>query len=435
MPRIRALIDGRTNVLATNVAARVAALVSLSLATLVIARTNGPTGVGVYALLRVVPGLVGVVSSAGLPGAVTYFLAGPERGNRRLPPTIVAMAVVAGIAGTLLWTVGAPVIGERLFPELSPGLVLLAGVTVLTQLSVATAKSCSQGTNDLRGANRVIVNEELMFLPAYCGLWALGLHGYAASVAGLLLADVATSLLGWVRLTKRGFFRNAALPSIELSRRIGSYGSRAQVGGLVSLLNLRLDFILLNVLTGPAVLGVYAVASKFAELLKIPALALTYVLYPKFARDDRATAAAHARWLFPRAGALTAGTIVPLWLAATYLIPALYGSDFRGAITPAHIILCGLALEGVAAVITAFLLGTARPGLNSLGMAAGLVVTLVFDVTLIPRFGAVGAASASALAYATSTLALMWFFWRTNQPVHASAWKEAKPLRPFTSRD
>lgn len=435
MPRIGAFVGGRTNVLATNVAARVAALISLSLATLVVARTNGPAGVGIYALLRVVPGLVGVVISAGLPGAVTYFLAGPERGNRRLPPTIVAMAIVGGIAGTLLWTAGASVVGERLFPELSLGLVLLAGLTVLTQLSVATAKSCSQGADDLPGANRVIVNEELMFLPAYGGLWALGVGGYTASVSSLLLADLATSLLAWTRLTKRGFFRNAAPPSIELSRRIGSYGIRAQVGGIVSLLNLRLDFILLNVLTGPAVLGVYAVASKFAELLKIPALALTYVLYPKYARDDQRTAAANARWLFPRAGALTAGAIIPLWPAATYLIPALYGSDFRGAIAPAHIILLGLVLEGVAAVIAAFLYGIARPGLNSLGMAAGLAVTLLLDVALIPRFGAIGAATASAVAYATSTLALMWFFWRANQPARVSAWKETTTSRPFTSRD
>jgi O-antigen/teichoic acid export membrane protein len=341
------------------------------------------------------------------------------------------MALAGGIAGTLLWSAGALIVGGRLFPELPPGLVLLAGVTVLTQLSVATAKSCSQGTDDLPGANRVIVNEEFMFLPAYCGLWALGAGTFMSTIAGLLLADVATSLLAWARLARRGFFGGAARPSVELSRRIASYGIRAQLGGIVSLLNLRLDFILLNLLAGPAVLGVYAIASKFAELLKIPPLALTYVLYPKYARDDRATVTANARRLIPRAGALTAGSIIPLWLVATYLIPALYGSDFRAAIAPAHIILFGLALEGSAAVITAFLYGVGRPGLNSLGMVAGLAVTLLLDVALIPRFGAMGAATASAVAYATSTLALMWFFGRLNQPPRPSEWNAAKGSGPL----
>jgi O-antigen/teichoic acid export membrane protein len=387
------------------------ALVSLSLATLVVARTNGPAGVGVYALIRVLPGLLGVVISAGLPGAVTYFLAGSDRTDRRLPLTVVAIALIGGTAGAALWMAGAPLFGGWIFPNLSLGLVLLAGVTVLTQLTVATAKSSSQGTDDLPGANRVIVNEEFMFLPAYAALWFIGLHGYAASISGLLIADVATSVLAWRRLAGRGFFRHAAPPSTELGRRIAAYGLRAQVGGIVTLLNLRLDFILLNALAGPAVLGVYAIASKFAELLKIPPLALTYVLYPKYARDDDATARTKARRLLPKAGLLTAASIVPLWFAATYLIPALYGSDFRGAIAPAHIILFGLALEGVAAVITAFLYGIGRPGLNSWGMAAGLGATVLLDLLLIPSFGATGAAVASAVAYLTSTLALVYFFW------------------------
>lgn len=397
-------------------------MVSLSLATLVVARTNGPAGVGIYALIRVLPGLLGVVISAGLPGAVTYFVAGPDRGNRRLPLTVVAMALIGGAVGTALWMAGAPLFAGWIFPRLSLGLVLLAGFTVLTQLIVATAKSCSQGTDDLPGANRVIVNEEFMFLPAYGALWFIGVHGYAASISGLLLADVATLVFAWSRLARRGFFRHAAPPSTELGRRIAAYGLRAQLGGIVTLLNLRLDFILLNALAGPAVLGVYAIASKFAELLKIPPLALTYVLYPKYARDDAATARTKARRLLPKAGLLTAGSIVPLWFGATYLIPALYGSEFRGAIAPAHIILFGLALEGVAAVITAFLYGIGRPGLNSWGMAAGLGATVLLDLLLIPRFGATGAAIASAVAYATSALALVCFFWWVARD-GTSAWR------------
>jgi len=403
-------------------------LLSLSLATLLVARTTGPTGVGIYALLRVLPGLVGVVISAGLPGAVTYFIAGPDRENRRLPLTIVAISLVGGLVGMGLWTAAAPVLRSTLFPELSLLLVLLAGVTVLTQLVVATAKSCSQGTDDLRGANLVILNEEFMFLPAYGGLWAFGLRGYAASIAGLLIADLATALLGWWRLARRRFFEGADRPSFELTRRISLYGLRAQVGGVVTLLNLRLDFLLINVMTGPAVLGVYAIGSKFAELLKIPSLALTYVLYPTYSRDDQQTAALKARQLIPRAGGLAAAAIVPLWLAATYVIPALYGADFRGAIRPAHIILLGLALEGVAAVITAFLYGIGRPGLNSWGASAGLAVTLALDLLLIPRFGATGAATASAIAYATSALALVWCFWWVNKPERKTGLATRKSL-------
>jgi O-antigen/teichoic acid export membrane protein len=408
MARLRTSSYG---VLLGNVTARVAALVSLLVATLLVARDGGPAVVGVYALLHVLPGLVGMIVSSGLTVAVPYFLAGPYREDRRVPLTLVAMAVTGGAAGATVWIAGAPLIRDLLFPDLSLQLVALAGVAVLTRLVVITAKACSQGSDDLPGANRVIFTEEFMFLPAYGLLSATGAHGFTAVVVSLLIADVTTASLAWGRLVRRGFFVGARRPSRRLARLVAVYGIRAQVGGLISQLNLRLDFILLTALTGPAVLGVYAIASKFAELLKILGMALTYVLYPKYAREGSTIATKGARSLIPRAGLLTAGGAVSLWLAAGFVIPTFYGSEFDAAITPARIILLGLVLEGVAAVITAYLYGVGRPGLNSWAMAAGLVMTVGLDLALIPAYEAVGAAIASAVAYTTTSVALLSFFW------------------------
>ena len=435
--RLRRFTSGRSGVLAANVGARVGALAALAAGTFVVARAGGPEAVGAYALLRVLPGLVGVVIAAGLPGAIAYFFAGPARTDRRLPLTVTAMALAGGVAGTALWAAGSFAVGRQLFPDVPLGLVIWAGSTVLTQLIVATAKSCSQGSDDLPGSNRIIFNEEFMFLPAYGALWAAGVHGYVALIAGLLIADVATFVLAWFRLIRRGFFRGAARPSVDLGRQIAAYGLRAQVGGVVSLLNLRFDFIVLNLLAGPAVLGVYAIASKFAELLKIPALALTYVLYPQFARDGSAKAAASARRLLRKAALLTAGGAIPLFLGAGFVIPAIYGSDFKPAVGPAQIIILGLAIEGAAGVMTAYLYGVGRPGLNSLAMGAGLAVTFALDFALIPRWGASGAAVASAAAYVTSTLALGWYFWRMGRAAEdpPSSGADGIPAAPGPRRD
>jgi O-antigen/teichoic acid export membrane protein len=420
---VRALKE-RYGVLIGNIAARLASLGSLFIATLLVARGGGPAVVGAYALLRVLPSLLGMVVSAGLPGAIAYFLAGTHKEDRRLPLTLVAMAVGGGIAGAALWASGARFFGPVLFPELSTGLVVLAAGAVITRLLVVTAKSCSQGSDDLWGANRVILMEELMFLPAYGALWLVGLRGYAIVVAGLLIADVATSTVAWTRLVRRGFFRGAARPSRDLARRVAGYGLRAQLGGVITQLNLRLDFVILSLLAGPAVLGIYAIASKFAELVKILSMALAYVLYPRFTKDGAVRAVARARRVMPKAGLLSAGAVVPLWLAAGFVIPAFYGSAFESAVLPARIILLGLVLEGVGGVITGFLYGVGRPGLNSWAMGVGLLGTVVLDLLLIPPFEEVGAATASAVAYLGSTLALIWFFWRFSRSPSPPAWEE-----------
>jgi len=415
MSFVRRLRSGSYGTILGNVAARFGALVSLSVATFLVARSGGPAAVGVYVLLRVLPSLVGVTASCGLPGATAYFLAGPDRGNRRLPLTLVAMALAGGVAGGALWAAASPLLSDYLFGDLSTTLVLVASFLVLTRVLVATAKSCSQGSDDLRGANRVIVTEELMFLPVYGVLWAAGARGFGMLVAALLISDILTASLAWGRLGRRGFFRGAERPSRALARRIAGYGTRAQIGGFVTLLNLRLDFILISVLTGPTVLGIYAIASKYAELVKVFTQSVTYVLYPRFAAEPAAKAIQGARAMLPTAGLMTAGVVAPLWFAAPFVIPLIYGHAFQSAITPAEIILLGLVLDGVAAVITALLYGLGRPGLNSIAMGIGLAATIVLDVVLIPPYGAVGAATASAIAYLTTTAGLIWFFRRIRR--------------------
>ena len=410
----------RYRVLFGNVGARLAALATAAVTTFIVARVGGAAMVGTLALLRVLPGLVGVVISSGLPGAVTYFRAGAHREDPHLPPTVLAMAFAGGAVGAMGWIASTPALDRTLFSNLSSGIVALAGLIVLTKIFVATSKACLQGNDDLPGANRIIFAEEFMFLPAYGLSLAVGLRGYAALVVSLMLADVATSSVGWGRLHRRGFFESIGRPSFKLARQIASYGMRGQVGGVMTLLNLRLDFVLLGLLTSPAILGAYAVASKFAELVKVPGMAFTYVLYPRFARE-RDESAAIARRMLPKAGLVTAGVVAPLW-ALTFLLPVIYGSEFKSAVVPAQIILVGLILEGVAGVVSGFLYGNGRPGLNSWAMLAGLTVTVVLDLVLIPPFAATGAAIASAAAYVTTQLTLIYFFQWVRRATPPAGW-------------
>jgi lipopolysaccharide/colanic/teichoic acid biosynthesis glycosyltransferase len=173
------------------------------------------------------------------------------------------------------------------------------------------------------------------------------------------------------------------------------------------LMNLRFDFVLLGALAGPAVLGVYAVASKFAELMRLVPTAVNYVLYPRFARIGPAEATAEARRLLPRSTALTVAMTPLLALATVIALPILYGQAYRGAILPAEVIIIGLSVEGAAAVASAYLVGIGRPGLNSVGMGFGTIITVALDVILIPRLGAMGGAITSAVTYVTATMFLV----------------------------
>ena len=412
---IRTVTEGRSPI-TTNLGARIAALGALSLASLLVARTGGAALVGVFVLLRLLPWLTGVLLNLGLYGAAPYFLAGPRRAEPRYRVSIFAIALSSGAVGGLLWAAVAPLVAGSLFAGMSPSLIALAGVTVFTQCMETTAKASSQGFDDLHGSNRIIALEEATFLPFYLLFLALGIEKHLAIVAALPLGDVCTGLSGWIRLVRRGFFRGVGHPTARLARDVMAYGFRAQVGSVVLLLNARLDFALVGALVGPAALGIYAVASRFAELLRLPYLAVSYVLYPSYAKDGREAAVPRAKAMMRRVGWVPAAAAVPLGIAATFLLPALYGPTFHRAVAPTYVLLAGLCGTGLAGVITAFLMGSGRPGLNSLANAAGLVLTVTLDLLLIPRLGVIGAAIASMCAYLTTTIVLLALFRALTRP-------------------
>lgn len=388
---------------------------ALSLATLLVARTGGAAVVGAYALMRMLPWLTGVVGSAGLPVASAHVLAADREADPRLPWTLLAMVVGASTVGSLLWWAASPLLAARLLPTVPSGLVALAAITVTTQLVTVTAKACCQGRADMVGANLVIVAEEFCFLPAYGAALLAGLADFRALLAGLAFGGAAAALVGVARLVATGFWHFRGRPSWTLARSIASYGARAQLGNLLMLVNLRLDFIVLGVLAGPAVLGVYAIASKFAELMRLPATAVNYVLYPRFSAAERAATDRQVRSLASRATGLTVLAAPVLCAAAVVALPWLYGAEFTAAVLPACVLLAGLAVEGATAVCSAYLWGIGRPGVQSAATGGGVLVTVALDLALIPAHGALGAAVASSIAYVAVAALLAALTWRLSR--------------------
>jgi O-antigen/teichoic acid export membrane protein len=408
--------NGTPRLVLTNLAARVVALVAVAVATLLVARTSGPVWVGAFALLRILPPIAGFLAAGGLPIAAPYFLAGKHGADRRLRPTLLALMVIGGVAGAAGWLALSPLLGRTLLPELGLGLVALAAVLVVAQMLVSSFKAFCQGDHDLPGSNLIIVLEELSFLPAFGALWAVGLRDGSLVILALLAADVCTASVGGVRLLRNGFLRDRERVDLGLARDVWRFGMLGEMGSVMLLVNLRLDFAVVDLVAGPAALGIYAVASKYAELLRLPSDAVLWVAYPRFAGGRQEASASQARTAMRRAGILVALAAIPLALLSVVVIPVMYGSVFAPAVLPACILLIGLAGEGVAAVAIAYLFGHGVPGKASAGIGAGVVTTVVLDLLLIPRIGIVGAAVASTLAYLTTTVACFLFFSALSRP-------------------
>jgi O-antigen/teichoic acid export membrane protein len=92
------------------------------------------------------------------------------------------------------------------------------------------------------------------------------------------------------------------------------------------------------------------------------------------------------------------------------LIQLIYSLTFINAYLPMLALLPGVVLLGAAKVLTNEIAGRGYPQYNSLSAGTAFILTVVFDLILIPRYGILGAALASSISYTVSFFASVGFY-------------------------
>jgi O-antigen/teichoic acid export membrane protein len=99
------------------------------------------------------------------------------------------------------------------------------------------------------------------------------------------------------------------------------------------------------------------------------------------------------------------------------------------------LLLPGIVTLSVARVLSSYLLGRNRLKVDFFASLAGLAMTLVLDLTLIPRYGFVGAAIASSVAYTTTMLVNMTWVVRnshlTVRSLLVPTWADVRSLQQY----
>lgn len=228
-----------------------------------------------------------------------------------------------------------------------------------------------------------------------------------ATVLDQLMAAVGLLLvhhwrMGRVRLT---------LPDREIARRLLTDGLPLAVSSIVMILVMRLDLVIIGALTDERQLGLYAAASRIAEIWYIVPVMISSSLFPAIVRAK----AAHSETYRERLQALCSllvGMAVVVGIGATLLaepiVRLLYGAAFDGS----AMVLSILVWRGI---FVAFGCVRARwmmlEGLSRQMIwlnVAELVLSVTLNFLLIPSFGIVGAGLAYLLSAAISCLALTW---------------------------
>lgn len=366
-----------------------------------LARMLGLDGRGYLAALVLWPALIAQLGSLGLPLAVTYNVARDRASAKAVARAALRFAIPQAF---LLTVVHAVVL--LLFLRGEPASVRAAGAVTLAAIPASLAQH--YGLAMLQGQQRFAAFNVLRALPAVLyagGVTALFLLGVTSILPVVLAWLGANALIGAATLVtalRAAGSVDAGPGSADLGGML-RFGLRGLLGTVSPIETFRLDQVVLALFLTPAALGLYVVGLAFTNLPRFVAESVGMVAYPRVGAQTDVTDARRSMWAFFWASAaMSAVIVIPLLLAAGWLVPFFFGDDFRGAIRVTQILLPGMVFASARRVLSDGLRGRGHSGAGTVAeVAAWLWLAPALSV-LVPLWEANGVALSLSSSYAVS---------------------------------
>ena len=373
-------------------------------------RVLTPADYGVLELLSMTTDVIGMAAGLGLTWSVTrYYYAYDKPRDRR---AVVGSAAILGCllfgAATLLalpWAgaVSAVVLGD----QRHGGLVRLT----LASLFLSSFIEIPLAYLRARQASGRVVIVGLARLALGLTLNILFLAVLRLGVAGVLYSGIITSALAAAYLATLTIRETGLVFSPSIARRLLAYGAPIVAADLGSFILHYSDRYFLRAYDSLATVGLYSLAYKFAMLLSVfIATPFAQIWAPKVLEIERAEGdggkAIVRRILAYYNVVLVAGALGVALLAGD-AIRLMASPEFHAADRTIPVLALAMLFFGYRQVSYVGAAIRERSDLIAFGTVVGAMVALGANLLLIPRWGAMGAAWATLVAFAADFAVVM----------------------------
>ncbi|KQT22113.1 teichoic acid transporter [Chryseobacterium sp. Leaf404] len=203
--------------------------------------------------------------------------------------------------------------------------------------------------------------------------------------------------------------------SSEVFRNMFDYGWKNQLSALIQFLNYRLSFYFLEHYEGISAVGIFSVGITFAEAIWTITRSIAVVLYSEVinskSRVESILKTKHSLKL--------SFNLMLIFILGIILIPAsvyevIFGSTFRDTKEIILIISPGIFAIAVSDMVGYYFSGIKDLKILNIKSVAGLIVTVILSIILIPKYGIDGAGAATVASYSVSALILFFHFYRST---------------------
>lgn len=375
-----------------------------------IGRLAGVKSVGDFSFVVTFVLLFTFIAQMGIPDLLVRELA-RRRDDRQAVTHLVGNAIsICALLGPVAIFAMAAVVRSMGYPWPIFYAVVLAGLGLCLHSIVEVIASVFKAYESMEWSSALTVAEELLFL---LGAVIVLVVGY--SLVWLFVAYLFSRLFALVLaagLHRRNFGILAFGRELHTWRTLLRLGFPFAANIALSPVYIRLDVVVLSMLSGNLAVGFYEAATSLVIHTNIIALVVNYSLLPvlsrEFLRESRrvVTYTAKSIQYIAIPGFLIA--ILLLVLGDRILI-LIYGNRFVGSTAAVRLLAVIIPLRLISHSLATTLTATDRQGLRSMGIAVAAASNVGLNLLLIPPYGLMGAVYATILTELTLFICFVWF--------------------------
>lgn len=375
---------------------------------IIIARTLGPEGKGIYSLLLLVPTLLVTIGNGGLQISNIYF-AGKKRAKiSELASNSLWASFVFGLLIIGLFALAFPFLKDSFFRDVqTPYLFTVVALVpfMLANSYFANLLLALKKVKLYNLANAIQLTLSLVIVSLLLVVANLGLRAAVISIV-INMVIAGTLMVGFVRASEKFSLRIYW----NLFRQTMAYGAKGYFANLIQFLNYRVDMLLISYFVGAAAVGQYSVAVNFAEVLWFLPTSIGTILFPHISRSSDATANIVTAKISRQTLLLMALASAVVAIVLPKLIPLVFGVEFMPAVTALMYLLPGVLVFSIAKILGNDFSGRGWVVTNGIVSGIALAINLALNLLLIPRYGINGASIASTISYTAATIVLIGLF-------------------------
>lgn len=378
---------------------RTLALFMSLLVSIILARSLGPEGRGIYALVILLPGILLIFFDFGITPATAFYI-----GKKKYPLSQIfgnniflsiffsSLAMFAGVLIIFL-------LRKHFFSGVPTNYLLFGILYLPLSIFFYSVSAILLGVQKIKMYNLAFLLGgvfSLLLVVILVSIFKLG-------VLGAILAFIFSSLAPVIFLfiTVRNLTKEISLRlNKNYLKDVLSFGTKFHFSNIFAFLHSHINILLINFYINPVAVGFFSIANSLVTQIQSLAQSATVVLLPKIAAEEEEKKKKEFTPLVCRNIILITflGALFFFFLAK-WLIVLFYSKEFLSSVLPFRILLPAIVAFAGSQILAVDFIGRGKPMLNTYVNGGTLLLSIILSIILIPKFGIEGAAWALTVSY------------------------------------